>query len=232
MARRVLLPVEGRHLISQASIERSKFTCCVRPTKSVGNATQAGPPENLIFQKYFLPEQRKKPHNSMANSSPGASAIPTIHVTVNTGGTSSSTVTPASPSGTARARVPLAPLTAATVNALSTWSGPDVGGSGSSSSSISSPLYPSVEDILEAIDVSGVFEDSPALTFPVIIFTDALHSFQITRVDQVPILDTQFYVDQVNMPWELAELFIDQSLDALERAAERSRRGKARQLKF
>ncbi|KAJ7142437.1 hypothetical protein C8R44DRAFT_725796 [Mycena epipterygia] len=198
---------------------------------SVGNATQARPPENLIFQKYFLPEQHKKARNSEASSNPGAPAIPSIHVTVNTGGTSSSTVTPASPSGTARARVPLAPITAATANAanfdvppLSTWRGPD------NSSSGSSPIYyPSVVDVLEAIDVSGVFEDSPTLTFPVVIFADALHSFQITQVDHVPILDPQFYVDQVDMPWELAELFVDQSLDAVERAtAERSCKGKGK----
>ncbi|KAJ7668857.1 hypothetical protein B0H17DRAFT_1335887 [Mycena rosella] len=199
---------------------------------SVGNATQAGPPENLIFQHYFLPEQRKKARNAAASSNPGAPAIPTIHVTVNTGGTSS-TIPPPSPSGTAP-RVPLAPITAATANAANFDIPPlstsrSAIGQDDSSSGSSSVYYPSVVDVLEAIDVSGVFEDSPTLTFPVVIFADALHGFQITRVDQVPILDTQFYVDQVNMPLELAELFVDQSLDAMERAtAECARKGKGK----
>ncbi|KAJ6564863.1 hypothetical protein DFH09DRAFT_1081978 [Mycena vulgaris] len=201
---------------------------------SIGNATQAGPPNNLIFQQYFLPEQCKKARTAAASNNLCAPTIPTIHVTVNTSSTSSSTVSPPSPSGMARARVPLAPITEATANAAnfdvpSLFTSRSPIGQDDSSSGSSSVYYPSVADVLEAIDISGVFEDSPTLTFPVVIFTDALHSFQITRVDQVPILDTQFYVDQVNMPLELAELFVDQSLDAMECAtAERGSKGKGK----
>ncbi|KAJ7433972.1 hypothetical protein FB451DRAFT_1195762 [Mycena latifolia] len=184
---------------------------------SVGNATKARPPENIMFQDFFLPE-RKKARTTRSESSTNP-CTPTIHVTVNTGGPSR-TISPPSPSPSTQAL--LAPIMAATANAanidiprlFTSQSSPIVlDDSDSSSDSI---CYPPVTNVLQAIDDSGMFEHSTVLTFPAIIFADALHGFEITRVDQVPILDSQFYVDQVDMPVELAELFIDESIAAMD----------------
>ncbi|KAJ6573229.1 hypothetical protein B0H10DRAFT_2237201 [Mycena sp. CBHHK59/15] len=78
--------------------------------------------------------------------------------------------------------------------------------------------YLEVTSILQQIDDSGIFEDSAALLFPAVVFADALHDSQITHVNHVPVLDTDFYVQVVNMPIELAELFVAESITAMGRA--------------
>jgi hypothetical protein len=78
--------------------------------------------------------------------------------------------------------------------------------------------YSPVTHILQLIDNSGIFEDSTVLTFPPVIFADALQEFQITHVDQVPILDADFYFQQTAMPLQVAELFIEESIAAIGRA--------------
>ncbi|KAJ7690326.1 hypothetical protein B0H17DRAFT_1179900 [Mycena rosella] len=88
--------------------------------------------------------------------------------------------------------------------------------------------YPPVTDILQLIDNSGIFDDSAVLPFPTIIFADALDEYQITRVDHVPLLNMEFYVHQINMPEELATLFVEESILVLTRA----RKGKGRATEF
>ncbi|KAJ7782522.1 hypothetical protein DFH07DRAFT_1010891 [Mycena maculata] len=78
--------------------------------------------------------------------------------------------------------------------------------------------YPPITNILQLIDDSGIFEDSPDLTFPAIIFVDVLHELQVTHVNQVLLLEADFYVHQTNMPVQLAELFVEESITAIGRA--------------
>ncbi|KAJ7247708.1 hypothetical protein C8J57DRAFT_1240649 [Mycena rebaudengoi] len=80
---------------------------------SVGNATKTRPPDNIMFQEYFLPKCHKRARTARAGPSNNLCA-PTIHVTVNTGG-GSSTVSPPSP--VPSAQTPLTPITTATANA-------------------------------------------------------------------------------------------------------------------
>ncbi|KAJ7431576.1 hypothetical protein B0H11DRAFT_2298145 [Mycena galericulata] len=137
---------------------------------SVGHATAKRPPENIMFQEYFLHERKKtRTMRSESSSTNPCAAAPTIHVTVNTG-------------------------TSHNVR------------------------YPPVTDILQLIDDSGIFEGSAELTFPAIIFADDLLELEITRVNRVPLLNTEFYVDQIHMPVALAQLFVDESIAAMGRA--------------
>ncbi|KAJ7487330.1 hypothetical protein B0H11DRAFT_1116410 [Mycena galericulata] len=182
---------------------------------SFGKVTKLRPPENIMFQDYFLPERKRA-----RTSKPESPKNPTIHVTVNTG--SSGAVSPL-------ARSPLAPITAATANAANMKHPPVASQSHTrpDHSDFENIYYPPVTDILQSIDDSKLFEDSVALPFPAVVFADDLHSFQITRVDQVTLLEPQFFVDQVNMPRELAEHFVDESITAMERTAAK---GKGRAL--
>ncbi|KAJ7245970.1 hypothetical protein C8J57DRAFT_1241756 [Mycena rebaudengoi] len=141
---------------------------------------------------------------------------PTIHVTVNTGTGGSSSVT--SPPH----RSPLAAITAASANAgnidvpTSLYrSSSDIFDENGGSDAIS---YPPVTEILQLIDNSRIFEDSVTLTFPAVVFVDGLQEFQITHVDQVPLLSSEFFVEQMGMPAELAELFVEESIAAMGRA--------------
>ncbi|KAJ7119859.1 hypothetical protein C8R44DRAFT_878247 [Mycena epipterygia] len=77
---------------------------------------------------------------------------------------------------------------------------------------------PLTATIIQSIDDSGVFDGSPDLTFPPIIFADTLQDFQIKSVDQVVFLDSEFYVEQVHMPAPLAELFVEESIIAMGKA--------------
>lgn len=72
-------------------------------------------------------------------------------------------------------------------------------------------------EILQQIDDSGIFVDS-ALKVPAITFAHDLAPSQITRVDHVPLLDTDFHVQEMHMPLVLAELFVDESIAAMGRA--------------
>ncbi|KAJ7767405.1 hypothetical protein DFH07DRAFT_954911 [Mycena maculata] len=183
---------------------------------SVGHATVECPPENIVFQELFLPA-RKKAHTTNAETLTSRNRyIPTIHVTVNTG-SSGGNVSPLR-------RSPLATIMSASANrnnidvptSLYRSQSLSLGGD---ENSLTDPIrFPPVTDILQLIDNSGMFEDSTVLTFPAIIFADALHDWQITHVDQVPLLDADFYVQQTDMPRQLAELFIEESIAAIGRA--------------
>ncbi|KAJ7110949.1 hypothetical protein C8R44DRAFT_883400 [Mycena epipterygia] len=199
---------DGHHI----RVEPSHATLWAKEI-SIGNAKRTRPPENIIFQEYFLPERKRARTGGRSESSHNP-FTPTINVTMNTAGTSGGGGAPSA----APPRSPLACITAATANAANidvplvpSHTYPD----NSSSSSI---CYPTVTDVLQSIDKSGIFEDAPFLPFPAVIFSDALHTFEITHVDQVPILDSQFYIDQVNMPQELAEHFVKESFMAMEQA--------------
>jgi hypothetical protein len=141
----------------------------------------------------------KKPR--LATSTSKNPSMPTIHVTVNTG---SNTSPP-------QRRSPLATIT----NIETPISPRPPSSPGPSADEI---RYQPVEQILQLIDDGGRFADSPELTFPAVIFADTLHEFQITHVDQVVLLDADFYVHQVNMPLALAELFVSESFAAVGRA--------------
>ncbi|KAJ7665516.1 hypothetical protein B0H17DRAFT_1210975 [Mycena rosella] len=143
---------------------------------ALGRASRDRPPNNIMFQECFLPS-RKKPR--LATSTSSNPCAPTIHVTVNTGGNTSPP----------RLRSPLA-----TITNIETPTSPRP------SLSADEIRYQPVEQILQLIDDGGRFADSPELTFPAIIFADTLHEFEITHVDQVVLLDADFYVHQVNMP--------------------------------
>ncbi|KAJ7720362.1 hypothetical protein B0H16DRAFT_1738903 [Mycena metata] len=173
-------------------------------------------------------------------AAPANQNMPAIHVTVNTGGAPASPRTRSSPT-----RAPLGTITAAAENTAnitclafsdSPFSGPAFPGtsssvdlrtfgdenfghslpSGSVRDNSGSMRYPSVTDILQAIDDSGDFAESTALQFPVVIFADYLHECEITRADQVPVVEAQFYVDQIHMPIELAEHFVAEAIAAIE----------------
>ncbi|KAJ7664031.1 hypothetical protein DFH06DRAFT_1324518 [Mycena polygramma] len=187
---------------------------------SLGHASLKKPPENIVFQEFFLRE-RKRPHRSAGPTTPDKLCAPTIHVTVNTGTSSNGGVTT---STSPPRRTPLAPITSASQNAANIDVPTSVYRSEASprlfdeNDSPEAIYYPLITDILEIIDKSPIFVDSDVLPFPAIVFAEELHAFQITRVDHVPILDTDFYVDQIGMPVALAELFVAESLNAMGRA--------------
>ncbi|KAJ7123520.1 hypothetical protein C8R44DRAFT_875710 [Mycena epipterygia] len=169
-----------------------------------------------MFQDFFLPE-RKKPHTTRVESS-GNPYAPTIHVTVNTDVSGSGSGITALPPH----RTPLATITAASTNADNLDIPTSLYRSQSHNfhnddSSDDIVIYPPVVDILQHIDDSGIFEDSSILPFPAIIFADDLRDFQITCVDQVALLDSEFYVQQLGMPVQLAELLVEESISVMGR---------------
>ncbi|KAJ7366400.1 hypothetical protein DFH08DRAFT_797381 [Mycena albidolilacea] len=161
-----------------------------------GKATVARPLENIVFKDCFMPS-RKKP--CIASSTSSNLYVPTIHVTVNTGGSNTSPPR----------RSPLATIT----NNIDTPTSPI-----RDQHSDDKIRYQRVEQILQLIDDGGIFGDSAELTFPAVIFADALHECDITYVSQVILLDTDFYVQEINMLSWLAELFVEESLVAVGRA--------------
>ncbi|KAJ7290730.1 hypothetical protein C8J57DRAFT_1213367 [Mycena rebaudengoi] len=191
--------------------------------KTIGNASLSKPPANIMFQDYFLPapKRARNARDTRVDSSTTPCA-PTIHVTVNTGTSTGSSHASASPSRPSR-RSPLSTITAATANANNidipsshyrAQPDTDIHASGS----FHDVCYPTVMEVLQMIDDSGLFADSGVLDFPVVVFADDLAQSQITHVDHVPLLDTSFYVQVVNMPAELAELFVEESIAAMGRA--------------
>ncbi|KAJ7693046.1 hypothetical protein B0H17DRAFT_1132749 [Mycena rosella] len=188
---------------------------------SVGNATTARPPENIVLQDFFVPTAKRACtiRAGADTSSSATPCAPTIHVTVNTGTGGKDTYS--SPTRCS----PLGTITAAAANAshvgvpnsLHRSSSRTFGSPGDENSGLDTIHYLPVTDILQQIDDWGILEDSVVLTFPAIIFADTLRELQIERVDQVPLLDTDFYVQQVNIPVELAELFVEESIAALGR---------------
>ncbi|KAJ6451075.1 hypothetical protein C8R45DRAFT_946477 [Mycena sanguinolenta] len=194
---------------------------------SVGHAPSIRPPENIMFQDYFLPVAKRtrkaSKESSMLSTNPCA---PTIHVTVNTGTTGNSV----SPSPSRRS--PLATITAASASAGNLDFPSSLYNSQShnvetNENNISDHIhYPSVKDVLKKIDDSGIFVDLPVLDFPAVIFADELEESQITRVDQVPVLDTDYYVQVVNMPVALAELFVEESIATIGRAQKGKGKGR------
>ncbi|KAJ6582009.1 hypothetical protein B0H19DRAFT_1252155 [Mycena capillaripes] len=186
---------------------------------SVGNATSIRPPENIMFQEFFLPAP-KRAHRSARNTQSETNlCAPTIHVTVNTGTSAGgNSVSPSPPR-----RSPLGTITAATANAgniniLSSLYRSQLHSlDNDENRSFPRIRYAPVTEILQQIDDSGIFADS-VLEFPAIIFADKLAQSQITHVDQVPLLDTELYVQVVHMPLVLAELFVEESITAMGRA--------------
>jgi hypothetical protein len=170
------------------------------------------PPENIVFQELFLPARLKARTTRTESSNPCA---PTIHVTANTGPSGGTTSHPR--------RSLLGTITSASANAgnidvptpLYRSQSLVLGDDENTSSNVI--RYSPVTRILQLIDNSGIFEDSIVLTFPPVIFADALQEFQITHVDQVPILDAHFYFQQTAMPLQVAELFIEESIAAIGR---------------
>ncbi|KAJ7280771.1 hypothetical protein C8J57DRAFT_1220061 [Mycena rebaudengoi] len=179
---------------------------------SFGHATTNKPPENIMFQDFFGRERKRRNTRSAPSQSVSA---PTIHVTVNTG-----------PSGGGQTlspprRSPLGTITAANANVDNIPTSPYRSQSpscGKENMTVDVIRFPSVAEVLQMIDDSGVFEDSVELTFPAVVFADGLRDFQITHVDQVVVLDADFYVQQINMPVQLAELFVEESFLAMGRA--------------
>lgn len=178
--------------------------------QSVGNATIKRPPENIVFQDFFLPD-RKKPRVARAESS--NQCAPTIHVTVNTGASTAGNGATVSP----KRRSPLATITNTDDLDIPTSLYRPQSHLFQEAESSDITTYPPVVDILQLIDNSGIFEDSAVLPFPAIVFADGLRDFQITRVDQVALLDSEFYVQQLNMPVQLAELLVEESIAAMGR---------------
>ncbi|KAJ7201814.1 hypothetical protein GGX14DRAFT_655038 [Mycena pura] len=189
---------------------------------TIGNASLSKPPANIMFQDYFLPAPKRVRDARDTRISSTNPCAPTIHVTVNTGtSTGSSRVSPSPPRPSRRS--PLSTITAATANADNIdipsslyRAQPDTDVHGSSS--FHDVRYPTVIEVLQMIDDSGLFADSGVLAFPVVVFADDLAQSQITHVDHVPLLDTAFYVQVVNMPAVVAELFVEESIAAMGRA--------------
>ncbi|KAJ7830123.1 hypothetical protein B0H13DRAFT_2372118 [Mycena leptocephala] len=182
---------------------------------TMGNASLSKPPENIMFQDYFLPapKRARNARDTRVDSSTNP-CTPTIHVTVNTRtSTGSSRVSP-SPPRPPRCS-PLSTITAATANANNidipsslyrTQPDTDIHASGSF-------RYPAVMEVLQMIDDSWLLADSGVLDFPIVVFAHDLAQYQITHVDHVPLLDTAFYV-----PVVLAELFVEELIAAMGRA--------------
>ncbi|KAJ6549122.1 hypothetical protein DFH09DRAFT_1169732, partial [Mycena vulgaris] len=97
--------VDGHHI----EVDREHASLWAKEM-TIGNASFTKPPENIMFQDYFLPAP-KRARNTRAESSTNPCA-PTIHVTVNTG--SSNRVSPSPPRPSRRS--PLSTITAATAN--------------------------------------------------------------------------------------------------------------------
>ncbi|KAJ7488735.1 hypothetical protein B0H11DRAFT_2229922 [Mycena galericulata] len=152
---------------------------------TIGNASLDRPPENIMFQEFFLPtpKRARNTRDTHIDSSTNPCA-PTIHVTVNTG----------TSTGSSRPDTEI------------------------HASGFDDVRYPSVMEVLQMIDDSGLFADSGVLDFPVVVFADDLAQYQITHVDHVPILETSFYIEVVNMPAALAELLVEESIAAMGRA--------------
>ncbi|KAJ7873088.1 hypothetical protein B0H14DRAFT_2569920 [Mycena olivaceomarginata] len=168
---------------------------------SVGNATKNRPPENIMFQDFFVPAP-KRAHRTepSTNLCAPAQAPPAIHVTVNTGTTTSTNVD----------NIPTSDVNRTEYRDISAY--------GSENAGFGFEVrYLPVTDISQQIDDSGKFVDS--ISFPTIIFADALaEECQITRVDHVPLFNTETYVHDFKMPPELAMIFVEQSILAMGRA--------------
>jgi hypothetical protein len=173
-------------------------------------------PENIVFRELFLLAHKKARTTNAEASTSSNPYVPTIHVTVNTGSSGGNVSSPR--------RSPLATITSASANRnnidvpTTLYRSQSLSLGGDEDSCTDPIRFPPVTDILQFIDDSGIFEDSTVLTFPAIIFADALREFQITHVNQVPLLDADFYVQQTAMPMQLAELFIEESIAAIGRA--------------
>ncbi|KAJ7757648.1 hypothetical protein B0H16DRAFT_1824079 [Mycena metata] len=217
-------PVDGHH----HPVEPYEATLWAKEIailfQCIGNASYTRPPANIVFQDFFLRKKRPRTTSTPAESSSTACA-PTIHVTVNTGGgTSGSSSVAKSPPP----RRPLGNITAATssrdnsekniITIDDTPSSPFGSQAQIFDDSISDGIvYPPVTDILQLIDDSGKFVDD--IPFPVVIFADDLvERHQISHVGHVPILNIDYYVNEVNMPLELAKVFVSESILALSRA--------------
>ncbi|KAJ7672890.1 hypothetical protein B0H14DRAFT_2657011 [Mycena olivaceomarginata] len=188
--------------------------------QTMGHASFTKPPENIMFQDYFLPapKRARNTRDTQVNSSTNP-CVPTIHVTVNTGSSNHLSLSPPRP----LRRSPLSTITAATANTNNAdipsslyRAQPDTNIYASGSSN--DICYPMVIEVLQKIDDSGLFADSGELDFPAVIFADDLAHSQITHVDHVPVLDTSYYIEVIHMPAALAELFVDESLAAMGRA--------------
>ncbi|KAJ7187274.1 hypothetical protein C8R46DRAFT_287235 [Mycena filopes] len=210
--------VDGHH----KDVDREHASLWAKEIK-MGNASFKRPPENIMFQDYFLPAPKRRNTRDNRVDPSTNSCIPAIHVTVNTGpggaGTSTSSRVGLSPPRPHRS--PLSTITAATANANNIPSSlhrpqPDVDLYPTTSSH--DVRYPTVMEVLQTIDDSGIFADSAELDFPVVVFADDLAQSQITHVDHVPLLNSSFYVDIFNMPPALAELFVEESIAAMGRA--------------
>ncbi|KAJ7349407.1 hypothetical protein DFH08DRAFT_1079711 [Mycena albidolilacea] len=187
---------------------------------TMGHASFTKPPENIMFQDYFLPapKRARNTRDTQANSSTNP-CVPTIHVTVNTGSSNRLSLSPPHPLRCS----PLSTITAATANTNNAdipsslyRAQPDTDIYASSSSN--DIRYPMVIEVLQMINNSGLFADSGEIDFPVVVFVDNLARSQITHVDHVPILDTSYYVEVINMPAALAELFVEELITATGRA--------------
>ncbi|KAJ7665714.1 hypothetical protein B0H17DRAFT_1143275 [Mycena rosella] len=183
---------------------------------TVGNATLSRPPENIMFQDYFLPApKRRNACDNRVDSSTNPCA-PTIYVTVNTSGSSHASPSPPRPPR----RSPLSTITAATASANNIdipsslyRAQPDT--DFHASASFQDVRYPMVTEVLQCINDSGLLADSGVIDFPTVIFANDLAQSQITHINQVPLLNTAFYVQVINMLEAMAELFVEESIAAM-----------------
>jgi hypothetical protein len=83
--------------------------------------------------------------------------------------------------------------------------------------------YPHVMTVFEEIDATHEFD---YLEFPTTIFAESLRAYQITLVDQVALVDIQFFIDVIGMDKELALRFGQRSAVA----AYRAEKGKAKEV--
>lgn len=186
-----------------------------------GRAELNRPPENIVFQEFFLPLKKRARAQYMSAS------IPEIHVHVNNHASPASTRTPS--------RTPL--MSADKINTNSAFNSelmyspkksrhrtyrsvtpPSPSPQPGSSAAAAAPVmiaYPTVLSILEAIDSTGRYS---SLDFPVVIFADELAAWSITNVSHVRILHQDFYISQIGMSTELAEEFVHMAAVAASRA--------------
>ncbi|KAJ7573642.1 hypothetical protein C8J56DRAFT_1129676 [Mycena floridula] len=173
----------------------------------MGHASIGRPPENIIFQDFFMNKRPRKAR--VSPESKAASNQPIIHITVNNPAPSNPASSLPVLKDSARVNIDLSPHASSSETPIEIDESPN--------------RYPEVSTILSEIEASGRFE-ALSVGVPFWTFTSALRDdFEIVTVDQAIIPDRNFYVDAVGMTPDLAECLISMS-----RAAVRDVKGKGK----